>query len=197
MGIVFGKVDVEVPAHVVVRAFPTFEIRSYPAQVAAMYVSESGSDEAFRALASYCGILSDPKQQGTPEKIAMTAPVFVDYSSKTLPDAKRPMMNSMTFLLPSKYDTVESAPKPESDNIKIVQLPERVSAVVKYSGVLDATNAAQKEAALRTALQEAGITIVAEKALVAGYNPPFTIPALRTNEVQLDIDPATIPPEQK
>ena len=45
----------------------------------------------------------------------------------------------------------------------------------------------QKEAQLRAALERDNVKITGEK-LYAGYNPPFTLPWLKTNEVMIPVE---------
>eukprot|EP00121_Abeoforma_whisleri_P012913 Awhi_evm1s11920 len=62
MGIVFGKVDVESPAHEVIKVGQGYEIRKYPSAVAAE-VMTNGDDNGFRILANYIGVFGDPQNK--------------------------------------------------------------------------------------------------------------------------------------
>lgn len=71
-GIVLGKIDVEMPAHQVLKKTPLYEIRTYPgATMACVYSdefeNEKGNqfrDSAFRTLAGYIGVLRTAENEG-------------------------------------------------------------------------------------------------------------------------------------
>lgn len=214
MGIVLGKISVEVPIHTVLFHSDEYEVRQYAPQVIATYTatSKNGSD-GFRALAGYCGIFSKPKQvrylvdrvgkglmrvQVEDEKkkpMAMTAPVLMD-GMKELPSGGRDV-ESMSFFLPSNIKTIDDAPKPTDPHIVISQLPERTNAVLTFSGNISATVFEDKVALLKGLLEKDGVAVTDEHELFAGYNPPFCVPWLKTNEVLIAVDPATVAGQAK
>lgn len=67
-----GKIDVEMPAHKVLKKTPLYEIRTYPgATMACVYSdefeNEKGNqfrDSAFRTLAGYIGVLRTAENEG-------------------------------------------------------------------------------------------------------------------------------------
>eukprot|EP00051_Salpingoeca_urceolata_P009653 m.117298 g.117298 ORF g.117298 m.117298 type:complete len:131 (+) comp16396_c0_seq6:420-812(+) len=86
MGMVFGKIDVETPAHKVISTQDGWEHRRYPAAVAAEVSTASFEtradfdNQAFRVLANYIGVFGTPKNKAAttgdePSAVAMTAPV--------------------------------------------------------------------------------------------------------------------------
>mmetsp|Transcript_26982 Transcript_26982/g.76029 ORF Transcript_26982/g.76029 Transcript_26982/m.76029 type:complete len:187 (+) Transcript_26982:112-672(+) len=96
MGQIFGKIEVEMPKHEVLRSADFYEIRKYPAQVAvetSSSVDDQGRPEnkQFSRLASYIGVFGNPKnikaaEEGgsgeTGAKVAMTAPVVMQQQSE-------------------------------------------------------------------------------------------------------------------
>jgi acetyl esterase/lipase len=213
MGIVFGRISAETPAHTVLRSTPKYEVRSYPAQVAAVYTEPGGGgaasggsnfgNNAFRALAGFYGIGSGPQQRDAArrEPIAMTAPVFMAYPPDALAgdDAAggtwAGAMQSMTFLLPAKYASAADAPQPTNERVTLVDVPPRTAAVIVFGGNLSLASIRSNTRALRDALAADGVTVVDPEApRVAGYNPPFCVPWAKTNEVQFTVEPATLPP---
>ena len=210
VGIVLGKISVEVPVHTVLFHSDQYEVRQYAPQVIATYTatSKNGSD-GFRALAGYCGIFSKPKQvrsvcpcrlvrmlkreqveDDKKKAMAMTAPVLME-GMKELASGGRDV-NSMSFFLPSSVKTVDDAPKPTDPQIVVSQLPERTLAVLTFSGNISATVFEDKVALLKEFLEKDGVVVKKERALFAGYNPPFCVPWLKTNEVLIAVDPATV-----
>lgn len=59
----------------------------------------------------------------------------------------------MLFILPAKY-TMETAPKPKDPNVRLVEIPERVLAVHKFSGVADNNMVREKQAYLLSLLEK-------------------------------------------
>jgi SOUL heme-binding protein len=213
MGQIFGIISEEVPQHTVLISGNGYEVRSYPTQVAAVY---SPSDQAavktpnqmssnsFRALAAYYGILSKPAQSpvddAAVEPIAMTAPVLIGLPEKSFAPAmtndssgKEEILEQMTFLLPAKYKSVADAPVPSSPDISLVQLPVRTTAAITFSGNLRPQLIREKATQLREMLEKDNIAIVGDIPVVAGYNPPFAVPWLKTNEVLLNVNRSSLP----
>lgn len=173
-------------------------------------------DGGFTVLGSYIGALGKP-QNAKPEKIAMTAPVVTtgnegDSSepiamtapvittsgaaepepvAMTAPvitdDQQAPGKVTMQFLLPSKYTKAEEAPRPTDERVVIRELPERKFGVVKFSGVTSEKAVREKAEGLKVALEKDGFTIKGPFVL-ARYNPPWTLPPLRTNEVMFPVE---------
>lgn len=217
MGMVFGKIDVEMPAHKVIRKAEGYEIWRYPASVAATvrasYLNhenppqgEEFTNQAFRILAKYIGVFTKPENvksegeagerismtapvvMGEGEKIAMTAPVVMGESkeSATVTD------QSMTFLLPSKYKTVEDAPLPINPAVKLEMAPEgRCEAVLQYAGGVRFQMARTKAEELRKLLERDGI-VATGPYTVQGYNPPMTLPMFKRTEIHIPVDAAKI-----
>ncbi|CAO2167008.1 unnamed protein product [Urochloa humidicola] len=80
MGMVLGRITVEIPKHEVLHAGDGYEIRRYPPCVAAEFTYDpkewkGNPDGGFTVLANYIGALGKPHNT-KPEKIAMTAPVI-------------------------------------------------------------------------------------------------------------------------
>ncbi|WVZ68157.1 hypothetical protein U9M48_017130 [Paspalum notatum var. saurae] len=171
-------------------------------------------DGGFTVLANYIGALGKP-QNTKPEKIAMTAPVIttggegekiamtapvittgaaggepepVAMTAPVITDGQQaPGKVTMQFLLPSKYTKAEEAPRPTDERVVIREVPERKFGVVRFSGVATDKAVREKAEGLRAALEKDGYTITGPFVL-ARYNPPFTLPPLRTNEVMIPVE---------
>lgn len=117
------------------------------------------------------------------EKIAMTAPVIAEpIGSGQADDAWL-----YRFVLPRSY-TLDTAPRPLNPDVAIVELPPRRVAVYRYSG--RSTDRARRNAiaTLRDWMASQGLDADAEsEPRWAGYNPPWTLPPFRRNEVLIDI----------
>ena len=110
------------------------------------------------------------------EKIAMTAPVQQKSNGDFL---------QVAFMLPSEFN-MDTAPAPTDKRVFIRKIPGRIMAVIRYSGRWTDRNRAKYEKRLRENLQSHGIDTFSG-AETAAYNPPFTPPFLRRNEIMLEV----------
>ncbi|KAL3690566.1 hypothetical protein R1sor_016875 [Riccia sorocarpa] len=121
---------------------------------------------------------NEPKSQ----KMEMTTPVFTQKASST--GSWR-----MSFLLPSKFDE-ENIPIPENSSVKIRRVPSKLVAVTAFPGYVTDDLVKRKERELRQALQRDGQVRVKDSIQpdIAQYNPPFTPPFMRRNELSLEVE---------
>jgi hypothetical protein len=87
----------------------------------------------------------------------------------------------MQFFLPAKY-TLDTAPRPTDERVRVRRLDERLTAVRTYSGRTTDANYRENEAALLKDLERAGYAVTGQP-LFAVYNGPFTPWFMRRNEV--------------
>ena len=189
---IFGKIDVECMPYTVLRSLPRYEIRSYPTVVVAETVVGSNGVEnnSFRKLARYIGVFGKPENSGAqkiamtgpvlskePQPIAMTAPVLSGGSSN---------VGSMAFVLPKEL-TLTTAPKPISPDVRLREIPARVCAVMQFTWNVREEGAKNMAKDFITELRKDGLKTRGEWSL-ARFNPPFTIPFLRTNEIIVELD---------
>lgn len=181
MGMILGKISVETPKYEIIAAGDDYEIRKYPPAVVAEVTYDpaqlnSDRDGGFMILAKYIGAVGNP-QNSKPEKIAMTAPVV----SKGEGD-----LVTMGFILPSKYARAEEAPRPVDERVVIREEGEKKYGVVKFSGVASEEAVAERVKGLRACLERDGHKVIGDFVL-ARFNPPWTLPPFRTNEVMIPI----------
>jgi len=160
------------------------EIRQYPSSVVAQ-VEVSGDErealnEGFRILAGYIF----GKNIGR-KSIDMTAPVVAhpEKIKMTTPVTSRSMDNTMTvsFFMPDGY-SLSSLPEPQDSRIHFVQLPARKLAAIRFSGSWNPVAFAKHAEELVKRLRLSNLEPDGEP-YYAYYNPPFTPPILRRNEV--------------
>ena len=167
------------------------EIRQYGSRVAAETIvdiskSDNARGEAFRLIAGYIFganktsekvAMTSPVEITSPgTKIAMTTPVEVDKSDNEL---------VMRFFLPSKY-SIEQLPEPSDPQVKLIQIPSTKVAVLRFTGSTGDPAVTARTAELISAIQSTKWT-VAGPATAFFYNPPWTLPFLRTNEVVIPV----------
>ena len=92
----------------------------------------------------------------------------------------------MAFILPKEY-TMANAPTPNDPNVRLRELPAMRLATIQYSGRNSVTKMAEHEATLRAWLKTEGIQIQGP-ARMAGYDPPWTMPFMRRNEIQIPVE---------
>ncbi len=184
---VFGGAAAPEPDYSLVRADPPFELRDYGALVVATTPMNDGSGAAFGRLFDYIS-----GENAGARDIAMTAPVLdtegaggaeIEMTAPVLQG--REGAREMVFVLPEDM-TLQTAPVPTDAQVSLATIPPRRVAVVRYSGFLS-RRAAAEEARLRDWLAREGLT-PAGPAEIAGYNPPWTLPPFRRNEVLIPVE---------
>lgn len=178
------------------------ELRRYPALVLAS-VEDSGDDSGFQHLFRYITGNNRSKNRIpmtapviTGEKIPMTSPVItseqIPMTAPVITDGKIQMTapvlsvtGSMSFVMPAGR-TEADLPEPSDDTVRLVTVPAREVAVLRFRGRAgrDAVNNAAS--LLVQALNEAGIRTRGGIFLMR-YNPPWTPGFLQRNEVAIEI----------
>lgn len=185
----------EEPKFVLLEKVDAFELRQYPALVIAEVLVEGNLDEisskGFRLIADYIFGNNTAKSGGS-EKIAMTAPVTVEsHSEKIAMTAPVTVQQNhdkwhMHFVMPAKY-TLESLPVPNNSQIILRVLPPRNVAVITFSGIADESKTKKKTEEL-LAWMEAKHLKHTSTTQLARYNPPWTLPFFRRNEIMVEFE---------
>ena len=148
---------IEEPAYEVLLETKHYELRRYePYIVAEVDVDESferAGNSAFGVLAGYIFGDNEPQQ-----KMAMTAPVESregERMSMTTPVTSRVGEGdgsfTYAFVMERKY-TMDTLPRPNNPDIRLVERPQRVMAVHRYSGTWSKERYAEHEKILLDAL---------------------------------------------
>lgn len=185
---VVGGTAAPEPDYAVVRAEAPFEIRDYPELVVATTAMTNGGGAAFGKLFDYISGANQGRRE-----IAMTAPVLQavegDKIAMTAPVLQGPFANGgsrqMVFVLPEDV-TFETAPAPIDPAVKLSTIPARRVAVVRFNGRLSEEAAKAQGSKLMGWMSEQKIE-PAGPAYSAAYNPPWTLPPFRRNEVLIPI----------
>lgn len=181
---------IEEPKYKVIKSAGAFELRVYdPKIIAEIEVTGSlkkASNKGFRLIADYI-FGNNISTAGSNEKINMTAPVTIKPKSEkismTAPVTMKQTGNTwrMHFVMPSKY-TLKTLSKPNNSAVKIKQVAGGKYAVVRFSGLAGKTKTDRKTADLEKWLKTVNINPTGTPEL-ARYNPPWTLPFMRRNEV--------------
>ncbi len=193
---VFGAEAADEPAYETLQTDGPVEVRRYDELVVARTTVSGGYDAttstAFGRLAGYIFGKNRSKQKiamtapvlqerdsSTSEKIAMTAPVLMEEVGESW---------QMTFVLPEGY-TLDNAPDPVDPAVEVTTMPARTVATLRFSGRLREKSIEHHTEELERWIAESDYRAVSPPR-AAGYDPPWTLPALRRNEIQIDVEPA-------
>jgi hypothetical protein len=174
------------PYEVMARLGGGIEVRRYgPRLGAEVEVAnvEGGRNAAFDVLAGY--IFGKNHSRAT---IAMTTPVAVTDRephevAMTTPveTATGDGMLTMRFFLPARY-TLDSAPAPDDERVRLRLLPGEQIAALRFNGSAETATISAQTSRLLAALEQSAWRPTAEPSAYL-YDPPFTLPFLRRNEV--------------
>jgi hypothetical protein len=184
------------PDYVVEQRIGPLEIRRYLPQVAARTQLDVTSfdralDEGFRRLAGY--IFGGNRAR---EKLAMTSPVTSRTSGKDRKGEKLAMTvpvitssetegHEVSFVMPPGR-TRDSLPQPTDDRVELVELPARRVAVMRYRGRYRDAVVDEHKRELERRVEEANLAARGAP-MFAGFDPPWTLPLLRRNELWLEL----------
>lgn len=179
----------EEPRFETVERLGSVEIRRYASRIAAETevpgAEDAARNEGFRRLAGYIFganarrdriAMTAPVAQSPGERIAMTAPVAQSGDAGGW---------RIRFFMPARY-TLATLPLPDDPRVALTVVPEETVAVLRFSGLPRPEAVAQNAAALTTAL-EASAWVPAGLVQAWFYDPPWTVPALRRNEVAVPV----------
>ena len=187
----FGIQDEEGPDYKVIDKSEDFEIREYESYVVAKTTVrgnfDDASGDAFRILAGYIfgdnytkeaiSMTSPVKVEQASEKISMTAPVEVKQEGQEL---------TMAFSMPSQY-TLKTLPEPNDDRIEFTKIQSKIIASHEYSWFSSKEKNDKKAKELREWISDNPKYKTSPGYTYAGYNPPWTLPFFRRNEVHIEL----------
>ena len=167
----------EEPAWTLLNTLGDVDVRRYEPVIQARTPTpgQTTSSGGFRTLAGY--IFGGNAQE---QEIAMTAPV-----ERSLSEAD----NFMAFNMPGQF-SMDELPQPNDSSVTLHKIPARTVAVISFSGWAREGVVREKVQALLATLASHGIETSSEP-LLAQYNPPWTPPWKRRNEVMVEIPEQT------
>ena len=153
----------------VVRSEGDFELRDYPAlKVVETAMKDGRSGGSFSRLFRY---ITGENDAG--KKIAMTTPVFMAGGEST-----------MAFVMPADLGKV---PQPTDGSVTVRDMPAGRFAVLRFNGARSPQQETEHLACLKAWIADQHLKASAAP-VYAYFDPPWTPPFLRRNEVMLRVD---------
>ena len=178
-----------------------YVIRQYEGMIVAAVDLPPGTEDplnaGFRLLFRYIGGANRGAQ-----KITMTAPVLEQQQGTSIP-MTAPVLAAadgekvrVAFVLPAGT-ALENAPQPTNPAVVLHEIPPRRLAVLRFSGYATPKRIEAHQKRLLSALARDGL-VTRGTPTMAYYNPPWTPPFMRRNEVMIELagpaKPADSPP---
>lgn len=175
---VFGASNVEIAPYQILEKDGDYELRHYDSLtlVTTPMINDDNQREPFKKLFNY---ISGDNTNG--QEISMTAPVFMDKNNQGA--------NTMSFVLPSHFSK-NDAPIPQDPSVQLEEIKNYTVATIQFSGTLSQDNIENNKNLLNEWITTKNYSVDGV-AKVAGYNPPFTIPAFRRNEILIPVSKAS------
>jgi len=181
--------NVEQAKYNVVESSGSIEIRDYAPKIIAQTEVAGERKEAinqgFRLIADY--IFGN---NTSAQKVAMTAPVIQQESEKIAMTA--PVMQTgndnnwiVAFVMPGEY-TIETLPKPNNNLVKLIEVPGKRFGVIRFTGLAGQESLKTNTDKLNAYIKSQNLNSISAPAY-AFYNPPWTLPFMRRNEVMIEI----------
>lgn len=165
----------ESPDYDIIEQENPFEVRLYREYLVAelaLEKEEQMDSLGFRKLFNYIS-----GQNANKESIAMTVPVLNwEEGSKYV----------IAFIMPKKYQE-KPLPLPNDREVKITRVPQKKMATYRFSGTVSQEKIVKIEKKLSHWLEKKGYHQLS-KAWLARYNPPFSLPFLRRNEILIEVE---------
>jgi effector-binding domain-containing protein len=185
----------EEPKFSLIEKSGDFELRLYkPMIVAETYVDGSlseASNAGFRLIAGYIFGGNKIRQGYSAVKITMTAPVTLEQNPHKIAMTAPVVVESkdnrwrVHFVMPAGY-TLTSLPMPNDSRVSLREIAEQKTAVIVFTGFAGEDKVKDKTAALFDWVKSRGLDVTSTPQL-ARYNPPWTLPFWRRNEMLINV----------
>jgi len=150
----------------------SFEIRQMEPMIIA--VTLENHLDGYRGFSEIFNYISGDNQES--KKIAMTTPVINEITEQSMTTA---------FVMPKHY-ALKDLPLPQSNSLKLKEVPSQLVASLTFSGSMSSTKLQEKQQALLNWLNEKDLVPLGNLKL-SRYNPPFIPGFLKRNEVSIEI----------
>ena len=167
--------NVEQPKYKVFATEKNIQIRDYAPMIVAETQVTGGRDKAisegFRIIADY--IFGNNLSS---KKVAMTAPVTQQGEGNSW---------QVRFVMPASH-TLETLPKPKNPAVQLKEIKGKRFAVIRFSGLAKEESLKRHTDELKKFVKAKDLNALSA-ATYAFYNPPWTLPFLRRNEVMIEV----------
>jgi len=170
-----------------------FEVREYTPRIIAQVKIIGNFDEAssagFRTLADF--IFGNNSINNESEKISMTAPVVAEPTSEKIPMTTPVLAEEknnewlISFVMPKEY-SFKTLPKPNNSEVTLITLPKEKFAVIVFSGLVRESSYDEKVKLLNNFIEKQDLK-TSGSVQIARYNPPWTLPFFRRNELMIKV----------
>ena len=171
----FGQSGVNIAPYTVLKKEDDLELRHYERMVLVSTPMPRGMEDQKTPFTKLFDYISGKNRNA--REIQMTAPVFLNQADQKT--------EAMSFVLPARF-TIEEAPQPQDTAVALETITDYTVAAITFSGLLNQDNINHHQAILEQWIKRNDYLKMGQ-AKAAGYNPPFTIPALRRNEVLIPV----------
>lgn len=194
---------IEEPAYDTIVSQVPFELRHYaPILIAQTVVNgdmDTASSKGFRLIADFIfgnNLAADTGQAAKiamtapvtmapqPSKIAMTAPVTIEQQSVETSLAG-PSQWRIHFVMPRQY-TLANIPKPNNSAVTLLELPHKYMVVHRYSGLNTVARVQEKTKETLAWAKQQSLQVIGIPQL-SRYDPPWTLPLFRRNEIMVEV----------
>jgi len=187
--------NIAMPAYEVIEKKPEYEIRRYASYIVAethqmgsqgeslsrgfneLFRYISGNNIARSRISMTAPVLKNTEAEG--QKIPMTAPVISQGEKDS---------SIIAFVMPLGF-TLENIPQPNSKKVTLRVVQPRTVAAITFSGYATDERTRKNAEKLLSVLKRDGRN-VKSATQTALYNPPWTPPFMRRNEVMVEISQA-------
>jgi len=195
--LLFRALNEEYPSYFTLSETGFKEIRDYkPFLLAQIEIENSIFEEALNQAHKQVGAYFSSQNSGErslvdnnnsktlfPQKIPLMYPIF--YS-------KNELVWRIAYVIPSKY-SLQTVPLPLDSRIKILETPERIVAVIKFSGQLTSEKISQKVRDLKKWIQYHDSFFPVSGPVIAQYASTSSISFLRRYEIHIEIKKRPLP----
>lgn len=189
------RAEVEEAMYTLIEKKDGYELRAYAPQILARVKVEGRAEGAmnrgFGPLAGYIfggnrkrlpdGALAEESQ-----KIAMTTPVTMETTA-----AEGDGEHWVAFTMPSEF-SLDTLPAPRDEAVLLEAREAYTAAAIRFTGGGGMSAMREHEALLRACLERDGVEVTGQP-VYARYDPPWTLPVLRRNEVILPVKAEAAP----
>lgn len=186
---IFGRIGSETPPYEVISKKEDYEVRRYEKYILAKINYEVPKETDFfskTGIGFYPLFKYITGKNQTETKISMTAPVIMQQNEN-----ETSIQRTMSFIMsPSTFKSLDQLPSAQHEGIEIIEESNsRDLACITFNMSMSTERLNEKEKELRDAAKRDGIELSTnpKDVFYFGYNPPFTIPYFRRNEICIPI----------